>query len=228
MPFPQGEPSASVRAYLKVSSPSKMLALFVLLVAKRFNGSQYYNKMKYVLASASPRRRELLSQIIKDFEVVPASSDEKVNLSLFPENIACSLAESKCDEVFSTRPDATVIACDTIVVFGDKILGKPKNRDDARATLKMLSGKVHFVITGVCVRNKYKKLVEFDKTEVKFNVLSDDFINIYVDGGSPLDKAGSYGIQDGGVVKEYYGSYTNVVGLPVTLVSKMLKEVTDL
>ena len=77
----------------------------------------------------------------------------------------------------------------------------------------------------MCVRNKYNKLTDFDKTEVKFNVLSDEFIKIYVDGGSPLDKAGSYGIQDGGIVNEYFGSYTNVVGLPVNLVRKMLKEV---
>ena len=75
------------------------------------------------------------------------------------------------------------------------------------------------------MRNKYNKLTDFDKPEVKFNVLSDEFIKIYVDGGSPLDKAGSYGIQDGGIVNEYFGSYTNVVGLPGNLVRKMLKEV---
>ncbi len=181
--------------------------------------------MKYILASASPRRRELLSQILKDFEVVPAKAEEKVNISLFPEQMACALAESKCDEVFSENPHATVIGCDTIVVYGGKVLGKPKDAADAVGTLKMLSGKTHYVITGVCVRNAYKKLVDFDKTEVRFNVLSDDFIAEYVRGGSPMDKAGSYGIQDGGVVKEYYGSYTNVVGLPVTLTKKLLNGV---
>lgn len=179
----------------------------------------------YILASASPRRKELLSHIIKDFEVIPSKADEKVNISLFPEKIACALAESKCDEVFSKCEEDTVIGCDTVVVFEGEVLGKPKDRDDAYKTLKRLSGKTHYVITGVCVRNKYKKLIDFDKTEVKFNTLSDEFIKIYVDGGSPLDKAGSYGIQDGGIVKEYYGSFTNVVGLPVTLVEKMLKEV---
>lgn len=181
--------------------------------------------MEYVLASASPRRKELLSQILPSFEVIPASADEKVNLSLFPENIACALAESKCDAVFASNPEKTVIGCDTVVVFEGEILGKPKDRQDAANTLKRLSGKTHFVITGVCVRNKHRKIIEYDKTEVKFNILSDDFIKIYVDGGSPLDKAGSYGIQDGGIVKEYFGSYTNVVGLPVTLVKKMLEEV---
>lgn len=181
--------------------------------------------MEYVLASASPRRKELLAQILPAFEVIPSEADEKVNLSLFPEKIACALAESKCDAVFAAHPDKTVIGCDTVVAFGGEILGKPLGRDDAERTLKRLSGKTHFVITGVCVRNKHNKLIEYDRTEVKLNILSDDFIKIYVDGGSPLDKAGSYGIQDGGVVNEFFGSYTNVVGLPVTLVKKMLEEV---
>ena len=178
--------------------------------------------MEYVLASASPRRKELLAQILPKFEVIPAKAEEKVNISLFPEQMACALAESKCDEVFAQNSTKTVIGCDTIVVFGGEVLGKPKNREEAAKTLKMISGKTHFVITGVCVRNALKKLVDFDKTEVKLNILSDEFIRQYVDSGSPLDKAGSYGIQDGGLVKEYFGSYTNVVGLPVTLTKKLL------
>ncbi len=178
--------------------------------------------MEYVLASASPRRKELLSQVLQKFEVVPSDADEKVNISLFPEQMACALAEKKCDGVFALNPYKTVIGCDTIVVFGGEILGKPKDRDDAVNTLKKLSGKTHFVVTGVCVRSPFKKLVGFDKTEVKFNILSDEFIKNYVDGGSPMDKAGSYGIQDEGVVKEYFGSYTNVVGLPVNLTKKLL------
>lgn len=174
------------------------------------------------MASASPRRKELLSQVLQKFEVVPSDADEKVNISLFPEQMACALAEKKCDGVFALNPYKTVIGCDTIVVFGGEILGKPKDRDDAVNTLKKLSGKTHFVVTGVCVRSPFKKLVGFDKTEVKFNILSDEFIKNYVDGGSPMDKAGSYGIQDEGVVKEYFGSYTNVVGLPVNLTKKLL------
>ena len=183
--------------------------------------------MKYVLASASPRRRELLKQIIDDFEICPAEAEEKVNLSLFPDQIACALAESKCDEAFRKYPEATVIGCDTIVVFQNEILGKRKDREDAFNTLKKLSGRTHYVITGVCVRNKFKKLVEFDTTEVKFNTLTDEFIEKYIATGSPMDKAGSYGIQDGGVVKEYFGSYTNVVGLPVTLTKKLIDGVLE-
>ena len=181
--------------------------------------------MRYILASASPRRKELFSLIVPEFEVIPAKGEEKFNMSLFPEQVACSVAEGKCDEVFSANPQAVVVGCDTIVVFEGEILGKPKSEEDAIKTLKRLSGKTHFVITAVCIRTKYKKVLEFEKTEVRFNNLSDEFIKIYVDSGSPLDKAGSYGIQDGGLVKEYFGSYTNVVGLPVTLVKKMLEEV---
>lgn len=180
--------------------------------------------MRYVLASGSPRRKELLSQLLPSFEVIPATGEEKVNLSIFPEGIACGLAEAKCDEVFSDNPDALVIGCDTIVVFDGEVLGKPKDSAQAYATLKKLSGKMHFVITGVCMRNKHKKIIKYDKTEVRFNRLTEEFIAEYVGGGSPLDKAGSYGIQDEGVVNSYFGSYTNVVGLPVTLVKIMLEE----
>lgn len=178
--------------------------------------------MQYVLASASPRRRELLGQILPQFEVIPSTGDEKVNISLFPEQMACALAEKKCDEVFENNSQKTVIGCDTIVVFQGEILGKPKDSADAFNTLKRLSGKTHYVITGVCVRNAYKKLIDFDKTEVRFNQLTDEFILNYVESGSPMDKAGSYGIQDGGLVGEYFGSYTNVMGLPVNLTKKLL------
>jgi septum formation protein len=183
--------------------------------------------IRYVLASSSPRRKDLLGQVIQNFEIIPAVGEEKVNLSLFPENIACALAEQKCDEVFAKNADALVIGCDTIVVYDGEILGKPKNRENAANTLKRLSGKTHYVITGVCMRYRDKKLIKFDRTEVRFNCLSDEFIKIYVDGGSPLDKAGSYGIQDEGVVNCYFGSYTNVVGLPVPLVKKMLEEILN-
>lgn len=149
-------------------------------------------------------------------------------MSLFPEQMVCALAENKCDEVFEKNPQATVIGCDTIVVLGSEILGKPHDRDDATKTLKKLSGKTHYVITAVCVRNKYKKVIDYEKTEVKFNQLSDEFIKIYVDSGSPLDKAGSYGIQDGGLVKEYFGNYTNVVGLPVQLTKNLIEKVNDI
>ena len=181
--------------------------------------------MKIILASSSPRRKELLRGIVNNFEIIPATGEERVNLSLFPEQIACQLAEAKCDEVFGKYPNCLVIGCDTVVAYGGKIFGKPKDEEDARQTLKLLSGKTHLVITGVCVRSPKKKLVKFERSEVRFNHLTDQFIEEYVAGGSPMDKAGSYGIQDKDIVKEHYGSYTNVVGLPVALVKNMIEEV---
>lgn len=182
--------------------------------------------MRVILASASPRRRELLSRIIKNFEIIPAKGEEKADFSLPPEKTACLLAEAKCDEVFSDH-GGLVIGCDTIVVYGNKVLGKPKDEKDAFQTLAMLSGKTHSVITGVCVRNAYNKAVAFESTSVTFNDLTAEFIKKYIKSGSPMDKAGSYGIQDEGVVASYSGSYTNVVGMPVELVEKLIKEVLN-
>lgn len=181
--------------------------------------------MKIILASASPRRKELLKELVKDFEIIPAAGEERADLTAPPEQIVCELASGKCAEVFGKEPDCVVIGCDTIVYFEGRVLGKPKTREEAEKTLKELSGKTHSVYTGVCVRSAAKILSGYERTEVTFNRLSDEFIKSYVEGGSPMDKAGCYGIQDGGVVESYNGSYTNVVGLPVELVEKMLKEV---
>ena len=183
--------------------------------------------MKIILASASPRRRDLLGKVVKDFDIIPADGEERADLTLPPDEIACALAEHKCSEVFEKYPDCAVIGCDTIVVYNGKILGKPESAEDAVKTLRMLSGKTHSVYTGVCVRTEKKCVVKADKTEVRFNALSEEFISAYVKGGSPLDKAGSYGIQDEGVVASFEGSYTNVVGLPVELVEKTLREVLE-
>ncbi|MCD8286833.1 MAG: Maf family protein [Clostridia bacterium] len=184
--------------------------------------------MKYILASASPRRKELLHRVLESFEIQPALSPETYNDSLFPEDVAISLAESKCDEVYARNPGAVVIACDTIVVLNKEILGKPANEEEASEMLHKLSGRTHQVITGVCVRSSIKRKSAYECTEVRFNQLTEDFIRDYIASGSPLDKAGAYGIQDAGVVKEYYGSYTNVVGLPVSLVSRLIQECTTI
>lgn len=179
--------------------------------------------MQYVLASASPRRKELLKQLLPNFEIIVSDVDESgIHISV-SEQLACGLAEAKCSAVFANNKDKTVIAADTIVVYNGRVLGKPANKNDAFQTLKMLSGNVHEVITGVCVQSPFKKVVGFEKTFVKFNILSDEFIKNYVEGGSPMDKAGSYGIQDKGVVCDYKGSYSNVVGLPIGLTRKLLE-----
>lgn len=181
--------------------------------------------MKFILASASPRRKELLSSIVPSFEVIPAKGEEIADARLTPEETVCALARAKCDEVFSRNADSLVIAGDTIVVLGDKILGKPKDEEDARRTLGALSGKTHRVITGVSVRSPKGARTDFAVTEVRFNKLTEEFIDNYVKSGSPMDKAGSYGIQDGGLVATYSGSYENVIGLPVELTAQLIKEV---
>lgn len=180
--------------------------------------------MQIILASASPRRRQLLKQITEDFTVDPAVGEERAEGSLTPAETACRLAENKCAEVFSRHKDCLVVASDTIVVFGGKILGKPKDKRDAVETLTALSGNTHSVITAVCVRSPKGKRTDYAETKVTFNRLPHEFITAYVDGGSPLDKAGSYGIQDGGIVASYEGSYENVVGLPLELTKKLIEE----
>ncbi len=181
--------------------------------------------MKYVLASASPRRKELLGELIKNFIIHPSNAEERVDKNLTPEQTAQKLAQLKCEQVFSLYPNYAVIGCDTVVVYEGRILGKPKSKADAIATLKLLSGRKHEVITGVCIRTSEKELTDYAVTEVEFNDLTDGFILDYVEGGSPMDKAGSYGIQDSGVVKDYVGSYTNVVGLPLELLKNMLSQI---
>lgn len=180
--------------------------------------------MRLILASASPRRKELLSQITTSFTIIPAKGEEVVDPSLSPDQVAESLAQAKCNEVFIQNQDAVVIGCDTIVVFQGAILGKPKSVQDAVSTLTALSGNTHQVITGLCIQSKGKKIVTHCTTQVRFNTLSADFIRDYVATGSPMDKAGSYGIQDGGLVADYQGSYTNVIGFPVEAVKQILSQ----
>lgn len=178
-----------------------------------------------ILASSSPRRKGLLASIIPNFLIIPSSVNEELDPHICPDEAVILLAERKCKDIFESHLDKIVIGSDTIVVFEGRILGKPVDKADARRTLKMLSGKTHEVLTGVCIMSGERCVKAFDRTYVTMNEFSDRFIDEYVDSGSPLDKAASYGIQDGGIVKAYEGSYTNVVGLPVELTEKLLKEV---
>ncbi len=173
--------------------------------------------MRYILASASPRRCELLKLIIKDFSVIPAKVDETV-----PENISAEfspefLSVKKAKSVALSHPDALVIGADTAVFSDGVMLGKPQDKADAYKMLKGLSGKTHFVITGCALFYKGKTLSFSEKTYVEFYELSDSEINGYISTLSPMDKAGAYGIQDEGglFVKRIDGDYNNVVGLPV-------------
>lgn len=185
--------------------------------------------MEYILASGSPRRKELLKDLVENFTVIPSLADENISKTT-PEKFVKILAERKAVEV-ATRPEnegKIVIGADTVVAFAGEILGKPKDEEDAFRILTALSGNTHEVYTGVCfarqIEGKCQTKTRAAGTKVRFLPLSPAFIRAYIQSGSPMDKAGAYGIQDGGLVESIEGSYTNVVGFPVELVREMLKE----
>ena len=187
--------------------------------------------MQWILASASPRRKELLAELIDNFDIIPSQADENLEGDFTPESLVKALAELKAKEV-ALRPENAgkiIIGSDTVVAFDGKVLGKPKDEADAFRMLKMLSGKAHAVYTGVCFacqgENGYCADVRAAKTDVYFESLTDEWIADYIRGGSPMDKAGAYGIQDGGLVQKIEGSYTNVVGFPIELVKEMMKDI---
>ncbi len=179
--------------------------------------------MDIVLASKSPRRRELLARIVPDFRVIVSEVDENISSDISPEEFVMLLAERKARAV--NLNDSVVIGADTIVVCDGKILGKPRDEVDAEKMLKYLSGRSHYVYTGIAVISKDNAIVDFEKTQVFFDTLSDEDIRNYICSGEPMDKAGSYGIQGAGVlfVREIRGDYNNVVGLPLFKLGKMLK-----
>ncbi len=187
--------------------------------------------LKFILASASERRKELLSRIVRDFEVRVSDFDEdsvKVNNNI--ENYVKILSEGKAKSVsLNCSKDSIIIGSDTIVVIDNKVLGKPKDKNDAFRMLKALSNNVHRVYSGVTVINNTTKVIKSEclYTEVYFSELSDEEIWKYIETEECLDKAGAYGIQGfGGVfVKKINGCYYNVVGLPLNLLNKMIKEV---
>lgn len=181
---------------------------------------------KIILASASPRRKELLETAGAEFEIIVADVDESVPEGTKPEDAAIMTAEKKALAVAESHKDSVVIGADTIVVAGEKILGKPTDKADACRMLSMLSGVEHKVITGVCLACEDKKITFAQVSKVKFYDLTDDEINAYVETGEPMDKAGAYGIQGKGcvLVEKIEGDYFNIVGLPVARVMKELNK----
>lgn len=180
--------------------------------------------MKLLLASASPRRRELLGGFGIPFEVVPSRYEERA-AGLSARETALAFSRGKAEEVFSRFRGCAVLGADTVVSADGEILSKPKDSADAARMLRRLSGRAHKVYTGVCLLSDGLFLHDVCETEVVFEELSEKTIAEYVASGLPLDKAGAYGIQDGyPLVKSYTGSYTNVVGFPVELVGAFLKE----
>lgn len=184
-------------------------------------------KQPIILASNSPRRRELLRQIGLTFTTDPAHVDESVLPGELPKAYAVRVAIEKARVAADRSRAGIVIAADTIVVLGDTILGKPADRDDARRMLEMLSGRMHRVITGLAVVDikSEKKLARTAITKVWFRKLTSEEIASYVATGEPLDKAGAYGIQEKGslLIKKIEGCYSNVVGLPLSLLGEMLR-----
>lgn len=176
-----------------------------------------------ILASKSPRRLELMKYITENFIVKSADADETLPKGLSPEEAVLRLSAIKA-EPFRNDED-TVIGADTVVALGRKILGKPKNDDDARAMLRSLSGKTHSVFTGVTIIHSQESTSFAVQTKVSFYELSDEDIERYIKTGEYRDKAGSYGIQGYGslFVKEIKGDYFNVVGLPIGKLNKELK-----
>jgi septum formation protein len=186
---------------------------------------------KIYLASKSPRRRKLLRQLGIKFKSFSVNSMEEFFDGEHPVECVKRIAIEKMEIANKKVNDGIIITADTIVVLNKKVIGKPLSEQDAIRILSMLSGKIHTVYTGFCVLNQKtnKQIVSYERTEVEFCQLKKDEIVDYVKGGSPMDKAGAYGIQDdfGAVfVKRINGCYYNVVGLPLTKVYNTLRKVT--
>lgn len=179
--------------------------------------------MEIILASNSPRRRQLLKEYGINFKVIPPIKEES-----HPQNVSVYdyveiLARDKATEVYADN-GGIVLGADTIVSYDGKIFGKPTSEEDAFNTLKLLSNKTHEVITGFAIISKDFNFISHEITKVTFNDLSDSLILDYIKTGSPLDKAGSYGIQDDfNLVKEIDGDLNNVIGLPVRRIVEILR-----
>lgn len=181
--------------------------------------------MRILLASQSPRRRELLSGLGFDFEVVKINCEE-----ILPENIktgkaAAYLSELKAKAFRDLENDEVLITADTVVAIDNQFLGKPKNEGDARKMLRLLSGKTHQVYTGITIKTLDKTFTETDLADVQFDEISDEEIDFYIKKYHPFDKAGSYGIQEWlgmAKIKKINGSFYTIMGLPTHLVYKIL------
>ena len=178
------------------------------------------NPLPIYLASKSPRRKKLLKQLNLKFHIISVEIDEKRKRNELPADMVKRLTLLKLIPAKKLIKEGIIITADTIVVMGNKILGKPKNKKVAKQMLKKLSGNTHTVYTGFAVYNSVtdKIIIDYEKTKVTFRKLKSDEIENYIESGSPMDKAGAYGIQDdfGAVfVKKINGDYYNVVGLPI-------------
>jgi septum formation protein len=181
---------------------------------------------RLILASSSPRRKEILENIQLSFEVSSSDVDESFSEDLTPSEVVMELAEKKAKAVAENYPSDFVLGADTIVVLEGEILGKPKDEQEATAMLNKLSGKTHEVFTGVAIVSLSESTTFFEKTTVTFWELTEAEINMYVSSGEPLDKAGAYGIQQLGsfLVQAIQGDYFSVVGLPISRTVRELRK----
>ena len=182
--------------------------------------------MKIILASASPRRQELLRYIVTDFDIIPADIDETLPADIPADSSAEYLAVKKAEHISAQYQDSLVIGSDTVVIIGDEILGKPVDEKDAKRMLRKLSGQVHTVVTGVCLSMNGRSESFSKATKVKFYPLSDKEILDYIATGEPMDKAGAYGIQGFGrvLIEGIEGDFFNVMGLPVASLKRKMEE----
>lgn len=182
---------------------------------------------RFILASNSPRRKEILEKLDVEFEVITSNIEEKIDNTISPYRLVCDLAYQKAKNMVSKVEDsAIIIAADTIVVK-DKVFGKPINQDEAYQMIKSLSGKVHEVVTGLAIIDTYtnKEVKAYEITKVYFRQIEDEEIYKYIATGEPLDKAGGYGIQGKAslFIRKIDGDYHNVVGLPIYRLAEILK-----
>lgn len=184
--------------------------------------------MDIILASASPRRKEILGNTNVEFTVIKSEIDEVILDNEKPQQVVMRLAFEKCLDIASKHEEDLVIGADTIVVLDDKILGKPKDENEAYRMIKSLSNRTHQVITGISLINLQSntKIIDCVVSNVKFKDLSEEDIRDYLQTNESLDKAGAYGIQGYGalLVEEIQGDYFNIVGLPISKLSDLLKE----
>lgn len=182
---------------------------------------------RFVLASSSPRRRQLLESIGLQFDVIPSAVPEELDRGETPEEYVIRLSREKAAAVAETNRDRWIIAADTIVVLGDQVLEKPRDTADAKRMLAAIAGQTHVVYTGVTVKCLQKNYADTHVavSEVRMLPLSAKEIDWYVGTGEPLDKAGAYAAQGAGAlfIESIHGSHTNVVGLPLALLFQMLR-----
>lgn len=183
--------------------------------------------MKILLASQSPRRKELLSNLGFDFEVVKIDCEEILPENIKIEDAAAYLSELKANAFGNLQNDEVLLTADTVVANENQFLGKPKNEIKAKEMLKSLSGKIHQVYTGITIKTLDKIITETDVADVEFDEISDEEIDFYIKNYQPFDKAGGYGIQEWlgmSKIKKINGSFYTIMGLPTHLVYKILRE----